>query len=519
MSIHTLQLQAAASLLVESAVEKAFSTIHSISSSFDEALFSVTFQGVDLAQEHVSLIQEQLASFIQKDLPVQSMEMLRKNAQELAEYKKLDSLQKMLKTLDCPLVHLMGVEDRFCVLAPPHVESTKDIGVVEIFSCEKKSDGSTVITGAARSTRKELRQLKKAWKEAKVFDPVQIAQKLKLFSVVDDRILWWEKGIVLKNTLFQWVKNFYCDEYRFVEAKDFSLKELVGLTGPLLLFTEECWIAQEVLDKERIQEALHSSLQFLCKTGRIFGFQDCVRLQVTTPGGARWKWMRRWIKDAVLRFRQEKPEYCVLEENEFYSFSQSAILERGFQAPCRITMNVCDSLGRWYSCGSVSMDFSSFNEKKKKFHKEEVNTNLVKSPVLVCLSVFGSLEQFILRLLEQHKGCLPLWLAPEQVRIVVSNHKDVADLLQEQAHTLAQELKKAGIRAKIDCTARSLRIKIQDFEQAAIPYVAVLGPEEVKQGCMTLRRSCDQEVTKGVTPKALVKLLKEEIARNENEER
>ena len=91
-------------------------------------------------------------------------------------------------------------------------------------------------------------------------------------------------------------------------------------------------------------------------------------------------------------------------------------------------------------------------------------------------AIFGTLERFIGTLIEHFAGAFPLWLAPEQVRVLpISEHQ------AESARSLVAELQGAGIRATLDARD-TLSYRIRDAELHKVPYMAVVGDKEATAG-------------------------------------
>jgi threonyl-tRNA synthetase len=95
----------------------------------------------------------------------------------------------------------------------------------------------------------------------------------------------------------------------------------------------------------------------------------------------------------------------------------------------------------------------------------------------------GSFERFIAILIEHFAGEFPLWLAPEQARVLPINH-EVAD----DARALVVELRAQGIRATVDDRAETLNYKVREAELQKVPYMAVIGAREREAGTVAVRR-------------------------------
>ena len=105
------------------------------------------------------------------------------------------------------------------------------------------------------------------------------------------------------------------------------------------------------------------------------------------------------------------------------------------------------------------------------------------TPAMIHRAVLGSLERFIAILLEHTAGKLPLWLAPEQVRVL-----PVSEKVAEYAARVASDCRAAGLRAEADIRNEKLGYKIREAQLAKVPVIAVVGEREAGAGTVAPRR-------------------------------
>jgi threonyl-tRNA synthetase len=152
--------------------------------------------------------------------------------------------------------------------------------------------------------------------------------------------------------------------------------------------------------------------------------------------------------------------------------------EGAFYGP-KIDVHFRDSLGRWWQCSTIQVDFAL----PERFNLEYVDSDgSKKRPVMIHRAILGSIERFMAIIIEEFEGRLPTWLSPVQV-IVVPVSKDVA----EYALEVTEKLKNAGIRAVEDLSDETLQKKIKMAYEQAIPYVLVVGRKEATQKTVTIR--------------------------------
>ena len=138
-----------------------------------------------------------------------------------------------------------------------------------------------------------------------------------------------------------------------------------------------------------------------------------------------------------------------------------------------------DSIGRKWQLGTIQLDYNAPERFQLKYVGED---NTEHQPVVIHRAVSGSFERFIAILIEHFAGAFPLWLAPEQVRVLpISNDFSGA------AENVTTRLKAAGIRASLDNRSDTLNYRVRDGEVSRVPYMAVIGRREADSGTVALR--------------------------------
>jgi threonyl-tRNA synthetase len=126
------------------------------------------------------------------------------------------------------------------------------------------------------------------------------------------------------------------------------------------------------------------------------------------------------------------------------------------------------------------------------------------APVMIHRAILGSLERFSAVLIEHYAGAFPLWLSPEQVRLI-----PVADRHVEHARGLAGRFRAAGLRALVDEAHESVGKKIRTAQLMKAPYTLVIGDREIESGELTVRDREGNE-TPGIGVDAFAAALAEE---------
>jgi threonyl-tRNA synthetase len=153
--------------------------------------------------------------------------------------------------------------------------------------------------------------------------------------------------------------------------------------------------------------------------------------------------------------------------------------EAKFYGPA-IDIKLMDALGRPWQGPTIQVDFN-FPEKFDLNYIDEHGKK--QRVVMIHRTVLGAIgERFIGNLIEHYAGLFPLWLAPEQVRILT-----ISDKFNDYAQEICQKLLDAEIRAKIDDSNESLGKKIRNAELEKVPYMFIVGKKEKKAGTVAIR--------------------------------
>ncbi|MEJ2217982.1 MAG: threonine--tRNA ligase [Gemmatimonadota bacterium] len=146
----------------------------------------------------------------------------------------------------------------------------------------------------------------------------------------------------------------------------------------------------------------------------------------------------------------------------------------------KIDFDVSDSLGRTWQLGTIQLDYAAAERFDLSFVGDD---NAEHRPVVIHRAIFGSFERFIAILIEHFAGSFPLWLAPEQARVL-----PITDDLRDAAAAVADELRDAGLRVVLDDRSETLNYRIRDAETQKVPYMAVVGAREAEAGTVAVRR-------------------------------
>ncbi len=145
----------------------------------------------------------------------------------------------------------------------------------------------------------------------------------------------------------------------------------------------------------------------------------------------------------------------------------------------KIDIQFEDAIGRMWQGPTIQLDFQLPERLELEYTGSD---NQPHRPVMIHRAIYGTLERFIGNLIEHFAGAFPLWLAPEQVRVI-----PIADAQAEAARVVADRLKAAGIRVHLDDRGETLNYRIREAEVNKIPYMAIVGQREADAGTVAVR--------------------------------
>jgi threonyl-tRNA synthetase len=167
--------------------------------------------------------------------------------------------------------------------------------------------------------------------------------------------------------------------------------------------------------------------------------------------------------------------------------------EAAFYGP-KIDFVVRDCIGREWQLGTVQLDYNL----PKRFELEYVGPdNKIHRPVMIHRAPFGSMERFVGILIEHFAGAFPLWLAPEQARVM-----PITDKYNDYGKRIEAELLASGFRASGDYRPEKIGHKIREAQLEKIPYMLVVGEKEQSAGTVAVRDRVEGD--QGALPLATV---------------
>lgn len=394
------------------------------------------------------------------------------------------------------------------------------------------------IYGTAFFTKKELEEHLKKLEEAKARDHRKLGKELDLFSIAEEvgggLILWHPKGAIVRKVIEDfWRYEHIKNGYNFVYTPHIGRSSLWETSGHLDFYKENMYPSMEMENQVfyakpmncpfhvMIYKSRHRSYRELPlrwaelgtvyryeKSGvlhglmRVRGFtQDDAHLFVPVEDMEKEvigvinftiKMLKAFGFSEFSSYIATKPEKSVGEKERWDAATEALkraaetinlsyeIDEGGgaFYGP-KIDIKIKDAIGRSWQLSTVQFDFNL----PEKFKLEYIGSdNKPHTPYMIHRALLGSLERFFGILLENYGGAFPLWLAPEQVRVM-----SIADRHIPYCEKILDELKEKEVRCSSDFRSEKINYKIREAQLEKIPYMLIVGDKEVENNSISVR--------------------------------
>ena len=202
--------------------------------------------------------------------------------------------------------------------------------------------------------------------------------------------------------------------------------------------------------------------------------------------------MTDYMAQVSLRDPDNKEKYIGTDEN--WEKAEKAIIdaaakkglktvvekgEAAFYGP-KLDFMVKDAIGRRWQLGTIQVDYNLPERFELEFTDADGSK---KRPVMIHRAPFGSMERFTAVVLEHTAGHLPVWLSPDQVKVL-----PISEKYEEYAEKVCELLKNSEIRASIDARNETLGKRIREISLLRVPVIAIVGEKEATEGTVSVRR-------------------------------
>lgn len=475
---------------------------------------------------------------------------------------------ELINELEDGTISIYKLGDIFCDLCKgPHIDNTKKL---RNFAFKINKIAGAYWRGSEKNKmmqrvyvygfldKKELKDYLKMLEEAKKRDHRKLGKELGLFFISDyapGMPFYMPKGMIVKNELIKfwreehtragyveietpmamnrklWEISGHWDHYREnmytfkVEDEDFAIKPM-NCPGGMLYYKENIHSYKDLplrvgeLGKVHRHEAsgtLHGLFRVRCFTqddAHIFMLPSQIESEIEN--------VLHLVDDMYKVFGLEYHlELSTMPENHIGDEKDWAIAEEGLKNALRnihrdfvinegdgafygpkIDIHIKDAIGRTWQCGTIQLDM----QLPKRFNLEYVDEDgTKKEPVMIHRVIYGSIDRFFGIITENYAGAFPTWLSPVQVEVLPISEKFI-----NYSEGIVKKLNDAGVRVELDRRNEKLSYKIRSATSQKIPYILILGENEIENNIISIRKRGTNE-TVSMNLDEFIKNITEEI--------
>ena len=463
-----------AAVFLNYTIDRLFPGTVRVATRADEVTFSCECIFPQEVDSHLlRMIEEQLLGDIKAGLTVERVEMMPKNAAELFRHYGQDLLAEHCLEVETPLITLASIGKFYDLWEEDAPLDPSGIRAVKLTGIEVE-EGATRIDGAAFGDKAELKAFLKRLKRAGKCSYQKLGPELELFLLDEDDWIWLPRGVAMREILRRWWKQeMQAEGFQLVHSpydanpfachqKIFNLHKEHSKPARFAEMREGSDCASLFCTEEKALNSLISFLQFINRIVKMLGLDyHWCRL----PSG-RGKGIKAEKAASLLSKALEACDLTVSGEGTH--------LEVRFE----------DAIGRGWPGPYV-----------------EVDTSLRGGAVMLRLAMLGSFDRVIQLLVEKTEGDLPLWLAPEHLRVIPLGAKN-----REYASELARRAEELGCRVSVDDRDLPLGSRVGSAEKSKVPFIGIVGDNEEKEQNVAVRVQGQQET---MTAESLLERLKE----------
>jgi threonyl-tRNA synthetase len=520
-------------------------------------------------------IEAKIAEIAKRRQPVERLEMSRDEAiaffQKKEEPYKVELLQDM--TEDKVSLYRQGEFIDLC--RGPHIPDTSWLKVFKLLRVagsywrgDENRQMLTRLYGTAFIDKKELKKYLNRLEEAKKRDHRKLGKQLGLFTISDEigpgLILWQPRGSMLRKCIEDyWKEEHYRHDYQLLYTPHIARQDLWKTSGHLDFYSDNMYAPMEI-DEVKYQlkpmncpfhievynSNKHSYREFpirWCELGTVYRYErtgalhGLMRVRGFTQDDAHIFCRPDQLEEEIFNiidlnlhilktfgfdqydvYLSTRPEKYVGSDEHWESSTQAlkqAMEKKGlaytidpgegvFYGP-KIDIKIKDQLGRSWQCSTIQVDFNLPERFRVTYTGED---GAQHQPIMIHRALMGSLERFIGVLIEHYAGSFPLWMAPEQARIM-----NITDDQAEYCEQVYLELRKAGVRIERDLRNEKLNYKIREAQVMKVPYMLIVGEREKTEGTITVRKKNGENLPP-MSPQAFAEMVAGECAEAMNME-
>lgn len=516
-------------------------------------------------------IEIKMREIIAGDVPFTKEAITKKEAVKLFTSMKETHKLELIEGLEDDSISIYKHGNFIDLCKGPHVESTGQVKAFKLLSVAgaywRGNENNPMlqrIYGTAFESRKDLSKHLHLIEEAKKRDHRKLGKELDYFSISDEigagLVLYHPKGAIFRMIIEDYIKKEHIRRgYQFVIGPHILKSDIWIRSGHYDYYKENMYLFK--IDKQEfVIKPMNCPAHMLIYKSRLRSYRDLplrlfelgtvyrneksgvlhglLRVRGFTQDDAHIFCLKEQLKDeivSVIDFVEEtlkvfgfksfeielstRPPKYIGEESDWEeatSALKSALDKKGleyeinegegaFYGP-KIDIKLKDALGRSWQCATIQCDFAL----PDRFDLTFTNNDGKKvRPVMIHRVILGSIERFMGALMEHYGGAFPLWLSPEQVRIIPITSDQI-----EVSKKVMETLKENDIRVSVDDRPEKMQKKIRTAEIEKIPMMAIIGGKEAASGSISVRSKQKGDLGVMKTDE-FIKMLKEAVKTRE----
>ena len=494
--------------------------------------------------EDLAAIEKEMAKIVKQNIPLVRSEVPRKDA--LARFAAEKEIYKVELINDLPedaVISLYTQGDFTDLCAGPHCPSTGRVKAFKLMSLagaywrgNEKNKMLQRIYGTAFPSKEELDEYLHMLEEAEKRDHRKLGKELDIFSMHDEGPgfpFFHPNGMRIRNAILEywhqvhrkyhyeqvmtpmilnrelWIRSGHWDHYREnmyftkIDDMDYAIKPM-NCPGGMMVYNTRPHSYKELplryaelglVHRHELSGALHGLFRVRCFTqddAHIFMTPEQIQPEITNV----IKLFNEVYSTFGLKYHAElstRPENSMGDDESWELATEGLrkaleanhldyIVNEGdgaFYGP-KIDFHLQDSIGRTWQCGTIQLDM----QLPEKFNCEYTGEDGQKHrPVMIHRVVYGSIERFIGILIEHFAGSFPVWMAPNQVRVM-----PITDKQQAYAKEVNDRLFELGYRTQLDDRNEKIGKKIREAQVQKVPFMLILGEKEAESGTVAVRQ-------------------------------
>jgi len=501
---------------------------------------------ISFTPDDFEAIEEKMAEIVKARKPFERREMPIAEAIEFFDKQGETYKVELLKDMDADTVSLYQQGDFIDLCRGPHIPDTswlKSFKLLRVAGSywrgNEKNPMLTRLYGTAFYDKKELKKYLNRLEEAKKRDHRKLGKQLGLFTIQDEvgpgLILWQPRGAQLRRLIEDyWKDEHYKFGYELLYTPHIARQDLWKTSGHLDFYGENMYSAMEIDEVAYQLKPMncpfhigiynankHSYREFpirWCELGTVYRYErtgalhGLMRVRGFTQDDAHIFCRPEQLEDEIFNiidlnlhilktfgfddydvYLSTRPEKYV-GSDEHWELSTEALKqamekkglayevdpgEGVFYGP-KIDIKIKDQLGRSWQCSTIQVDFNLPERFGMTYTGADGGEH---QPIMIHRALMGSLERFIGVLIEHYAGAFPLWMAPEQARVM-----NITDDQAEYSKKVMADLRKAGVRIEQDLRNEKLNYKIREAQLMKVPYMLIIGEREKEDGTVTVRK-------------------------------